>query len=40
MCDDWVALLCSRELMEHCEPAIMEKIKIIKKEREREEFLS
>ena len=30
MCD-WVTLLYSRELIEHCKPAIMEKIKIIKK---------
>ena len=29
MCD-WVALLYSRKLIEHCRPAIMEKIKIIK----------
>ena len=30
MCD-WVALLYSRKLTEHCKPAIMEKIKIIQK---------
>ena len=30
MCD-WVTLLCSRKLTEHCKPTIMEKIKIIKK---------
>ena len=29
MCD-WVTLLYSRKLIEHCKPAIMEKIKIIK----------
>ena len=28
MCD-WVTLLYSRKLTEHCKPAIMEKIKII-----------
>ena len=28
---DWVTLLYSRKLTEHCKPAIMEKIKIIKK---------
>ena len=28
---DWVALLYSRKVTEHCTPAIMEKIKIIKK---------
>ena len=32
MCD-WVSLLYSRKLTEHCKPAIMEKIKIIKKKR-------
>ena len=26
---DWVPLLYSRKLTEHCKPAIMEKIKII-----------
>ena len=31
---DWVTLLYSRKLTEHCKPAIMEKIKIIKKKRE------
>ena len=31
MCD-WVALLYSRKLTEHCKPTIMEKIKIVKKE--------
>ena len=30
---DWVTLLYSRKLTEHCKPAIMEKIKIIKKIR-------
>ena len=30
MCD-WVTLLYSRKLTEHCKPAIMEKIKIIMK---------
>ena len=30
---DWITLLCSRKLMEHCKPAIMEKIKIIIKKR-------
>ena len=30
MCD-WVTLLYSRKLAEHCKPTIMEKIKIIKK---------
>ena len=28
MCN-WVTLLCSRKLTEHCKPAIIEKIKII-----------
>jgi len=28
---DWVTLLYSRKLAEHCKPAIIEKIKIIKK---------
>ena len=28
---DWVTLLCSRKLTEHCKPAIMEKTKIIVK---------
>ena len=28
MCD-WVTLLCSRALTEHCKPAVMEKIKVI-----------
>ena len=28
---DWVTLLYSRKLIEHCKPAIMEKIKIIMK---------
>ena len=32
MCD-WLTLLCSRKLAEHCKPAIMEKIKIITKEK-------
>ena len=31
MCD-WVTLLCSRKLKEHCKSAIMEKTKIIIKE--------
>ena len=30
MCD-WVTLLYSRKLTEHCKPAMMEKIKIIQK---------
>jgi len=30
---DWVTLLYSRKLTEHCKPAIMEKIKIIKKKK-------
>ena len=30
---DWVILLYSRKLTEHCKPAIMEKIKIIFKKR-------
>ena len=30
MCN-WVTMLCSRKLTEHCKPAIMEKIKIKKK---------
>ena len=30
MCD-WITLLCSRKLTEHCKSAIMKKIKIIKK---------
>ena len=32
MCD-WVMLLYSRKLTEHCKPAMMEKIKIIKKKK-------
>ena len=32
MCD-WVTLLYSRKLTEHCKPAITEKIKIIIKKR-------
>ena len=28
---DWVTLLYSRKLKEHCKPTIIEKIKIIKK---------
>ena len=32
MCD-WVILLYSRILKEHCKPTIMEKIKIIKKKK-------
>ena len=32
MCD-WVSLLYSRKLAEHCKPTIMEKIKIIKKNK-------
>ena len=31
---DWVSLLCCRKLIEHCKPAITEKIKIIKKKKE------
>ena len=38
MCD-WVTLLYSRKLTEHCKPAIMEKIKIIIK-RKKCSFLS
>ena len=43
MCD-WVTLLYSRKLTEHCKPAIMEKIKIIiiittKKKSPKETFL-
>ena len=34
MCD-WVTLLYSRKLTEHCKPAIMEKIKIIIKKIKR-----
>ena len=34
MCD-WVTLLDSRNLTEHCKPAIMEKIKIIKLKKEK-----
>ena len=30
---DWVALLYSRKLTEHCKPTIMEKIKIILKKK-------
>jgi len=30
---DWVILLYSRKLTEHCQPNIMEKIKIIKKRK-------
>ena len=36
MCD-WVTLLFSRKLTEHCKPATMEKIKIIKKTKFRRE---
>ena len=36
MCD-WVPLLYSRKLTEHCKPTIMEKIKIIKKEKRKKE---
>ena len=32
MCD-WVTLLYSRKLTEHCKPAIMKKIKIIKDQK-------
>ena len=32
MCD-WVNFLYSKKLTEHCKPAIMEKIKIIKKKK-------
>ena len=32
MCD-WVPLLCSRKLTQHCKPTIMEKIKIIIKKK-------
>ena len=30
---DWVTLLNSRKLTEHCQPAIKEKMKIIKKKK-------
>jgi len=30
---DWVTLLYSRKLTEHCKPAIMKKIKIVKKKK-------
>ena len=33
MCD-WVTLLHSRKLTEHCKPAIMEKVKIILKRKD------
>ena len=36
MCD-WVSLLYSRKLTEHCKPALIEKIKIIKKNKKLEE---
>ena len=36
MCD-WVTLLYSRKLTEHYKPAMMEKIKIIKKKKKRKE---
>ena len=32
---DWVTLLYRRKLTEHCKPAIMEKIKIIKKKKDK-----
>ena len=32
---DWVTLLCSRKLPEHCKSAIMEKIKIMIKKKKR-----
>ena len=32
---DWVTLLSSRKLTEHCKPAMMEKVKIIKKKENR-----
>ena len=34
MCD-WVTLLCSRKLTEHYKSAIMEKIKTIKKNKQK-----
>ena len=34
MCN-WVTLLYSRKLTEHCKPAIMEKIKIIIKKKKK-----
>ena len=37
---DWVTLLYSRKLTEHCKPAIMEKIKIIIKKRKWADDLS
>ena len=38
MCD-WVSLLYSRKFREYCKPAIMEKIKIIKKKNKYIYFL-
>ena len=32
---DWATLLYSRKLLEHCKPAIMEKIKIIIKKKKK-----
>ena len=36
VCVDWVTLLYSRKLTEHCKPAMMEKIIIIKKKKNQE----
>ena len=38
MCD-WVTLLYSRKLTEHCKPAIMEKIKIIINEMYKNKYI-
>ena len=38
MCD-WVTMLYSRKLTEHCKPAIMEKIKIIINEKKEKNVL-
>ena len=35
MCD-WVTLLYDRKLTAHCKPTIMEKIKIIKKKKDKD----
>ena len=37
MCD-WVILLYSRKVTEHCKPTISEKIKIIKKKKKRKRY--
>jgi len=36
---DWVTLLYSRKLTEHCKPTTMEKIKVIKKPKQNSSFL-